>query len=203
MADMTQPCWYILHTYSGYESMVKDSLERLIENNNLQSQIFDVKIPMETTIEEKNGKRKLVDRKLLPCYVFIKMIYSNQLWYWVTNTRGVTGFVGPQGRPLPMKEDEIRRMRLEEVAVDANFAVGDKVSIDAGPLEGFEGVIKELNDSSQKALVNVELFGRNTDVEVEYIQIKKMDSPVAESKEDSAESSSPAGTDGEDSSSQS
>lgn len=166
--------------------MVKDSLERLIENNNLQSQIFDVKIPMETTIEEKNGKRKLVDRKLLPCYVFIKMIYSNQLWYWVTNTRGVTGFVGPQGRPLPMKEDEIRRMRLEEVAVDANFAVGDKVSIDAGPLEGFEGVIKELNDSSQKALVNVELFGRNTDVEVEYIQIKKMDSPVAEDKAEDA-----------------
>lgn len=177
MADMTKPCWYILHTYSGYEAMVKDSLERLIENNNLQSQIFDVKIPMETTIEEKNGKRKLVERKLLPCYVFIKMIYSNQLWYWVTNTRGVTGFVGPQGRPLPMKDDEIRRMRLEEVAVDVDFAVGDKVSIDAGPLEGFEGIVKELNDSAQKALVNVELFGRNTDVEVEYIQIKKIDTP--------------------------
>ena len=177
MADMTKPCWYILHTYSGYEAMVKDSLERLIENYNLQSQIFDVKIPMETTIEEKNGKRKLVERKLLPCYVFIKMIYSNQLWYWVTNTRGVTGFVGPQGRPLPMKDDEIRRMRLEEVAVDVDFAVGDKVSIDAGPLEGFEGIVKELNDSAQKALVNVELFGRNTDVEVEYIQIKKIDTP--------------------------
>ena len=177
MADMTKPCWYILHTYSGYEAMVKDSLERLIENNNLQSQIFDVKIPMETTIEEKNGKRKLVERKLLPCYVFIKMIYSNQLWYWVTNTRGVTGFVGPQGRPLPMKDDEIRRMRLEEVAVDVDFAVGDKVSIDAGPLEGFEGIVKELNDSAQKALVNVELFGRHTDVEVEYIQIKKIDTP--------------------------
>ena len=177
MADMTKPCWYILHTYSGYEAMVKDSLERLIENNNLQSQIFDVKIPMETTIEEKTGKRKLVERKLLPCYVFIKMIYSNQLWYWVTNTRGVTGFVGPQGRPLPMKDDEIRRMRLEEVAVDVDFAVGDKVSIDAGPLEGFEGIVKELNDSAQKALVNVELFGRNTDVEVEYIQIKKIDTP--------------------------
>ena len=177
MADMTKPCWYILHTYSGYEAMVKVSLERLIENNNLQSQIFDVKIPMETTIEEKNGKRKLVERKLLPCYVFIKMIYSNQLWYWVTNTRGVTGFVGPQGRPLPMKDDEIRRMRLEEVAVDVDFAVGDKVSIDAGPLEGFEGIVKELNDSAQKALVNVELFGRNTDVEVEYIQIKKIDTP--------------------------
>ena len=177
MADMTKPCWYILHTYSGYEAMVKDSLERLIENNNLQSQIFDVKIPMETTIEEKNGKRKLVERKLLPCYVFIKMIYSNQLWYWVTNTRGVTGFVGPQGRPLPMKDDEIRRMRLEEVAVDVDFAVGDKVSIDAGPLEGFEGIVKELNDSAQKALVNVELFSRNTDVEVEYIQLKMIDTP--------------------------
>ena len=173
-----QPCWYILHTYSGYEAMVKDSLERLIENNNLQSQIFDGKIPMETTIEEKNGKRKLVERKLLPCYVFIKMIYSNQLWYWVTNTRGVTGFVGPQGRPSPMKEAEIRKMRLEEVAVNADFAVGDRVSIDAGPLEGFEGTVKELNDTAQKALVNVELFGRNTDVEVEYIQIKKIDAPA-------------------------
>lgn len=170
-----KPCWYILHTYSGYEMMVKDSLERLIENNNLKDQIFDVKIPMGQTIEEKNGKRKVVERKLLPCYVFIKMIYSNQLWYWVTNTRGVTGFVGPQGRPIPMKEDEIRKMRLEEVVVDADFAVGDKVNIDAGPLEGFDGVITELNDLSQKAKVNIQMFGRSTDVEVEYIQIKKIE----------------------------
>jgi transcriptional antiterminator NusG len=176
MSDMEEkPCWYILHTYSGYEMMVKDSLQRLIENNNLQEHIFDVKIPMEQTIEEKNGKRKVVERKLLPCYVFIKMIYSNQLWYWVTNTRGVTGFVGPQGRPIPMKEDEIRKMRLEEVVVDANFMVGDKVSIDAGPLEGFDGTITELNDMSQKAKVNIQMFGRSTDVEVEYIQIKKIE----------------------------
>ena len=170
-----QPCWYILHTYSGYEMMVKDSLQRLIENNNLQDQIFDVKIPMEQTIEEKNGKRKVVERKLLPCYIFIKMIYSNQLWYLVTSTRGVTGFVGPQGRPIPMKEDEIRKMRLEEVVVDADFAVGDRVNIDAGPLEGFEGVITELNDLAQKAMVNIQMFGRSTDVEVEYIQIKKVE----------------------------
>ncbi|MCD8373111.1 MAG: transcription termination/antitermination protein NusG [Clostridia bacterium] len=177
MPDFTEstPCWYILHTYSGYEAMVKDSLQRLIENNNLQDQIFDVKIPMETTIEEKNGKRKLVERKLLPCYVFIKMIYSNQLWYWVTNTRGVTGFVGPQGRPIPMKEAEIRKMRLEEVVENVDFAVGEKISIDAGPLEGFDGVIKELNIPAQKALVSVELFGRTTDVEVEFIQIRKID----------------------------
>ena len=170
-----KPCWYILHTYSGYEMMVKDSLERLIENNNLKDQIFDVKIPMGQTIEEKNGKRKVVERKLLPCYVFIKMIYSTQLWYWVTNTRGVTGFVGPQGRPIPMKDDEIRKMRLEEVVVDADFAVGDKVNIDAGPLEGFDGVITELNDLAQKAKINIQMFGRSTDVEVEYIQIKKID----------------------------
>ena len=170
------PCWYILHTYSGYESMVKDNLERLIENNNLQDKIFDVKIPMEQTIEEKsNGKRKIVDRRLLPCYVFIKMVYSNQLWYMITNTRGVTGFVGPQGRPIPLKEDEIRKMRLEEIIVEGEFAVGDKIQVVSGPLEGFEGKITELNDAAQKAKVEVEMFGRNTDVEVEYLQIKKID----------------------------
>jgi transcriptional antiterminator NusG len=102
------------------------------------------------------------------------MIYSNQLWYWVTNTRGVTGFVGPQGRPIPMKDDEIRKMRLEEVLVDADFTVGDTVKIDAGPLEGFDGVITELNNISQKAKVNIQMFGRSTDVEVEFIQIKKI-----------------------------
>lgn len=180
MADVQeQPCWYILHTYSGYEMMVKDSLFRLVENNNLQDQIFDVKIPMEQTIEEKNGKRKVVERKLLPCYVFIKMIYSNQLWYLVTNTRGVTGFVGPQGRPIPMKDEEIRKMRLEEVVTNADFAVGDTVNIDAGPLAGFDGVITELNDIAQKAKINIQMFGRSTDVEVEYIQIKKIHAPVA------------------------
>ncbi len=177
MPDFTEstPCWYILSTYSGYEAMVKDSLQRLIENNNLQNQIFDLKIPMETTIEEKNGKRKLVERKLLPGYIFIKMIYSNQLWYWITNTRGVTSFVGPQGHPIPMKEAEIRKMRLEEVVEDIDFAVGEKIKIESGPLEDFEGVVKELNIPAQKALVSVELFGRITDVEVEFIQIRKIE----------------------------
>lgn len=170
----SQAKWYVLHTYSGYEMMVKDSLEKLIENNNLQDNIFDLRIPMEQTIEEKNGKRKVVERKLLPCYVFIKMIYSNQVWYLVTNTRGVTGFVGPQGRPLPLKDDEVRKMQLETVAVDVDFAPGDDVSIDAGPLAGFVGKVKELNDAAQKAKVNVLMFGRNTDVEVEYIQLRKL-----------------------------
>ena len=179
----SQAKWYVLHTYSGYEAMVKSSLEQLIENNNLQDSIFDLRIPMEQTIEEKNGKKKVVERKLLPCYVFIKMIYSNQVWYLVTNTRGVTGFVGP----LPLKEEEVRKMQLEKVAVNADFAVGDSVSIDAGPLAGFIGEIKELNDSTQKAKVNVLMFGRNTDVEVDYVQIKKIDAVQKSTAENTQE----------------
>ncbi len=171
----SQAKWYVLHTYSGYEMMVKSSLEQLIENNNLQDSIFDLRIPMEQTIEEKGGKKKVVERKLLPCYVFIKMIYSNQVWYLVTNTRGVTGFVGPQGRPLPLKDEEVRKMQLEKVVDKVDFVEGDTVSIDAGPLAGFVGQIKELNDSTQKAKVNVLMFGRNTDVEVDYVQIRKID----------------------------
>ena len=175
----TEPKWYILHTYSGYEAMVKESLLRLIENNNLQDSIVDVKIPTEQTIEEKaNGKKKVVERKLLPCYVFIKMVYSNQLWYLVTNTRGVTGFCGPQGRPIPMKEDEIRKMRLEEYVVDADFKAGDRVSIDNGPLEGVIGTIREVNDETQRAKVTIVMFGREQDVEVEYVQMQKI-SPEA------------------------
>ena len=106
--------WYVIHTYSGYEALVKDSIEKLIENNNLSDTIFDIKIPMEETIEEKNGKKKVVERKILPCYVFLKMVYSNDLWFMITNTRGVTGFVGPQGKAVPIGDDEVRKMRLEE-----------------------------------------------------------------------------------------
>ncbi len=179
--------WYILHTYSEYEAMVKDSLEKLIENNNLKDQVTDIKIPMEEVMEEKNGKKKIVSRKLLPCYVFIKMIYSNQLWYMITQTRGVTGFVGPQGRPIPMKADEIRKMRLEEFVSNADFKAGDTVSIDAGPLEGFSGKIVEVNDATQKARVNIEMFGRSTDVEVEYMQMKKIDVVLPPEEADPAE----------------
>lgn len=181
MAQNDQPKWYILHTYSGYEAMVKDSLLRLIENNNLSDMIVDVKIPTEQTIEEKaNGKKKVVERKLLPCYVFIKMIYSNQIWYLVTNTRGVTGFVGPQGRPIPMKEEEIRKMRLEDYVEDADFKIGDQVSIDNGPLAGFIGTIKDLNDQTQRAKVSVLLVGRQQEVEVEYVQMTKISPDATE-----------------------
>lgn len=174
MPQNEQPKWYILHTYSGYETMVRESLFRLIEHNNLADQITDVKIPTEQTIEEKaNGKKKVVERRLLPGYVFIKMIYSNQLWYLITNTRGVTGFCGPQGRAIPMKEDEIRKMRLEDYVVDANFKTGDRVSIESGPLEGFLGSILELNNETQRAKVSIVMFGREQDVDVDYVQLKK------------------------------
>jgi transcriptional antiterminator NusG len=176
-----QPKWYILHTYSGYEAMVKDSLEKLIENNNLGDYIVDLKIPMEQVIEEKNGKRKVVERKLLPCYVFIKMIYTNQIWYYVTSTRGVTGFCGPQGRPIPMKEEEIIKMRLETPVIpEGEFSVGDTVSVEEGPLKGFFGTIKEVNATAQKAKITTTMFGRSTDVEVEYLQIKKVDATIPE-----------------------
>ena len=108
------------------------------------------------------------------------MIYSNQLWYLVTNTRGVTGFVGPQGRPIPMKEEEIRKMRLEDYVVDADFKAGDRVSIDNGPLEGFIGTIKEANDETQRAKVNIMMFGREQDVEVEYVQMTRISDTAVE-----------------------
>ena len=170
-----QARWYVIHTYSGYEAMVKDSLEKLIENNNLQENIFEIKIPTEETLEEKaNGKKKVVERKKFPCYVFLKMIYSNDIWYLVTNTRGVTGFVGPQGRPLPLTDEEVARMGLIKVAVDVDYTVGDTVTIVSGPLESFSGEIVSLNESTQKAMVNVSMFGRSTDVEVDFVKLKKV-----------------------------
>ena len=129
---------------------------------------------MEQTIEERNGKKKVVQRKLIPSYVFIKMIFNNDLWYVITNIKGVTGFVGPQGRLLPLTDDEVRRMRLEDVVENADFAVGDNVKIVSGPLESFVGVITSLNPTRQKANVKVDMFGRETDVELEFVQIEKV-----------------------------
>ncbi len=171
-----QAKWYVIHTYSGYEAMVKDSLEKLIENNNLQDSIVDIQIPTEETLEEKaNGKKKVVVRKKMPCYVFIKMIYTTDLWYLVTNTRGVTGFVGPQGRGLPLTEEEVLKNGLERpqnVAVD--FEVGDTVQIVTGPFADVCGKVASINESAQKAMISVEMFGRTTDVEVELFNAKKV-----------------------------
>ena len=178
-----QARWYVIHTYSGYETLVKDSLEKLIENNNLQERIVDIMIPTDETVEEKaSGKKKIVVRKKLPCYVFLKMVYSNDLWYLITNTRGVTGFVGPQGRPLPLSKEEVARMGLEtRLQLDEiDFVVGDMVKIINGPLESQLGKILEINMETQKAKVNVEMFGRPMDVEVDLVQVKKITEEVSE-----------------------
>ena len=173
MAEVAK--WYVIHTNTGYEAMVKNTLEKLIENSNLQEQILEIKIPMEQTIEEKaNGKKKVVMRKILPCYVFIKLVYSNELWYLITNTRGVTGFVGPQGKAVPLTEEEVKRMRLDTWVEEVDFVKGDSVLIVAGPLDGFVGEVLDLNDTAQKAKVRVAMFDTETEVEVDYVQLKKV-----------------------------
>ena len=166
--------WYVIHTYAGYEAIVKDSLEKLIENNNLSNVILDIKIPMEETIEEKNGKKKVVQRKILPCYVFIKMVYSNDMWFLITNSRGVTGFVGPQGKAIPLGEDEVKKMRLEERVESCDLQIGDSVRIISGALASFIGTVEDLNMDAQKAKVKVSMFGRETEVDVDFIQLDKL-----------------------------
>lgn len=192
MADevkIEEPKWYVIHTYSSYEAMVKDNLEKIIENNNLQNKIFEIAIPTEETMEEKaNGKKKIFERKKFPCYVFLKMHFSNDLWYLITNIRGVTGFVGPLGRPMPLTDDEVMRLGLAKVAVNVDFVVGDEVKIMTGALESFAGKIVAMNDATQKLKVKVEMFGRATDVELDYVQVKKINSaPVEPEKVEVAE----------------
>ena len=151
MSETNNAKWYILHTYSGYESLVKKSIEQMVENGNLQDVILDIKIPTETLVEERNGKLKAYEAKVMPCYVFIKLVYSSQLWFMLTNTRGVTGFVGPNGKACPIEEDELKRLRLEERVVNFDMVVGDNVTVVSGPFEGLVGVIKSIDEAHQKA----------------------------------------------------
>ena len=173
-----QAKWYILHTYSGNESLVKKSIEQMVENGSLQDVILDIKIPTETLIEERNGKRKAYEAKVMPCYVFIKMVYSSQLWFMLTNTRGVTGFVGPNGKAWPLEEDEIKRLRLEERVVDFDVEVGDSITVVSGPFEGLVGVVKEKDALRQKAQVLLNMFGRETSVDMDFVQIEKLNNPT-------------------------
>ncbi|MCI8413695.1 MAG: transcription termination/antitermination factor NusG [Clostridia bacterium] len=165
--------WYVLHTYSGYENMVRDNLKMVFEKNNMLDRLMEITIPMEDVVEEKNGKRKIVQRRMFPCYVLVKMIYNNDMWHMITNTRGVTGFVGPQGRPLPLTEDEIKRMHLEKIVVETNYHVGDRVKVTQGPLEGFVGEIETMDAGASKCRVIVSMFGRETPVDLELYQIER------------------------------
>ena len=165
--------WYVLHTFSGYEQVAKDNLETVVEKFNLQDRIFDIIIPMEDVIEEKNGKRKLVSKKIMPCYLLVKMIYGDDLWHNITRTRGITGFVGPKGRPLALTEDEIRKMRLEKVDINISLEVGDKIEVIDGPLMNMIGTVMAVDGENRRAKVNVEMFGRETPVDLDFSQIKK------------------------------
>ena len=182
MSETNNAKWYILHTYSGYESLVKKSIEQMVENGNLQDVILDIKIPTETLVEERNGKLKAYEAKVMPCYVFIKLVYSSQLWFMLTNTRGVTGFVGPNGKAWPLEEEEVKRLRLEERVVNFDMVVGDNVTVVSGPFEGLVGVIKSIDEPHQKAQVMLNMFGRETAVDMDFVQIEKINNatPVTE-----------------------
>ena len=175
MENKETPQWYVIHTYSGYEAMVENNLHNMVENNSLQDWIFEVKVPVEDDVVEKNGKRKVVQRKKFPSYVFIKMIYSNHIWFMVTNTRGVTGFVGPAGRPLPLRDDEVKRLGLEVIDFeDLDIKPGDNVRVISGALENFHGVLASLSAERQKVKVIISMFGRDTPVELDFSQVEKL-----------------------------
>ncbi len=172
-SKLDEPRWYVLHTFTGYEAMAVDNLNKCIAKNNLQDYILEVKIPMETVIEEgKNGKKKAVERKLFPCYILIKMRYTDSLWHTIVNSRGVTGFVGPQGRPLPLTEDEVKKMKLEPIVVDIKVEAGNKVTLTGGALDGFVGTVLSVDAENSKCKVEVEMFGRPTPVDVDLSQIE-------------------------------
>jgi len=174
MPNNIEAKWYVLHTYAGYENIVKANLEQMVENNNLQDAIFDIKIPTEQVIEEKNGKKRAVEVKSMPCYVFVKLIYSSQIWYLLTNTRGVTGFVGPQGKAWPLDEDEVRRHKLEDFKIDFALDVGENVKIIDGSFVGMIGAIKYVDQARQKVGIILNMFGRETPVEMDFDQVEAL-----------------------------
>ena len=167
--------WYVVHTYSGYENKVATNLETIVENRKLQDWIHEVRVPTETVVEMKDNQKKETERKLFPGYVLVKMVMTDDSWFVVRNTRGCTGFVGPNGKPVPLTEEEIARLGVEKHEVVINYAVGDMVRIVDGPLEGFTGKVEEIDLEKSKVRVTVSMFGRETPVELEPDQAELMD----------------------------
>ena len=166
------PKWYVVYTYSGYEDKVMTNLKKTVVNNGLEDLIYDVQVPKEETIEVRNGNRKRVQKKLYPGYVMVKMLLTDQTWYIVRNTRGVTGFVGPGSKPIPLTDVEIRTMGIEDVRISLNVSVGQEVIIVSGPFENFTGKVTEVNAEQQKVEVTIPMFGRDTQVELDFVQVK-------------------------------
>ena len=175
MADTSSEAkWYVAHTYSGYENKVKVDIEKTIENRNLQDQIFEVAVPVQSTVELKNGVEKKIDRKIFPGYVLVHMIMNDETWYVVRNTRGVTGFVGPGSKPVPLSDEEIDMLGSREQEVVINFTEGDTVVVISGAWKDTVGVIKSINPSKRSVTITVEMFGRETPVELSFAEVKKL-----------------------------
>lgn len=170
--------WYVLHTYSGYEDAVAEALRQRIETMNMQDFIFDVIVPKETQIEVKKGEQKLVEKRMFPGYVLVNMIVSDESWFVVRNTPNVTGFIGSGIIPVAVSDDEIKRIRkrmgMKEPKFKANFAIAEIVAITEGPFSGYQGTISEIDENKGKIKVLVSIFNRETPVELEFTQIKKV-----------------------------
>lgn len=167
--------WYVVHTYSGYENKVKANLEKTVENRNLQSLILDVQVPIEESVEIKNGKKKIVQRKTYPGYVLVRMLMNDDSWYVVRNTRGVTGFVGPGSKPISLTDAEIRSMGITQPIASVDISVGENVKVVSGPFENFVALVEEINIVKRKIKAYVNMFGRDTLVEFDFDQIEKLD----------------------------
>ena len=164
--------WYVAHTYSGYENNVRVNILKTVENRNLQDQIFDVLVPVETVVEVNNGKPKTVERKIFPGYVFVKMVMNDDSWYVVRNTRGVTGFVGPGSKPVPLTDMEMKPLGIKKENIEVDFTEGDTVVVTGGVWKDTIGVIQAMNHGKQSVTINVELFGRETPVEISFADVK-------------------------------
>ena len=172
---MAEANWYVVHTYSGYENKVKANIEKTIENRGLQEEILEVRVPMEEVVEVKNGTKKVSQKKLFPGYVMINMVMNDDTWYVVRNTRGVTGFVGPGSKPVPLTEAEMKPLGINTNQISVDFAEGDMIMVLAGAWKDTVGAVQKMDYQRGTATINVELFGRETPVEISFEEVRKVD----------------------------
>ncbi len=166
--------WYVVHTYSGYENTVKDSIQKTVINRNMQDLIQEVEVPLEDSVEEKNGRQVVVQRKVFPGYVLVRMVMNDNTWYVVRNTRGVTGFVGPASKPVPLTDEEVRKLGISSAMFKIDCELGDSVQITNGPFEGSVGEVTEIRPEEGIVVVGLSIFGRSTPVELSFEYIRKI-----------------------------
>ena len=171
---MAEANWYVVHTYSGYENKVKANIDKTIENRHLEDEILEVRVPMQDVVELKNGAKKQVQKTMFPGYVLIHMIMNDDTWYVVRNTRGVTGFVGPGSKPVPLTDAEMKPLGIQTEDIVVDFKEGDTVSVIGGVWKDTVGVIQAMNHNKQTVSINVDLFGRETPVEISFAEVKKL-----------------------------